>query len=282
VVLGGKGNRLAHSVVAYGWGDGVSVYGENNRVANCVIHDINLSASDCAPVAATGRGHAILDNTIFRAGRSGILHRKLAGGRIERNHIHHVGLMTTDLGGTYTFTTKGDGTVIAYNRIHDVACKTGVGIYIDNFSSDFLIHNNVCYRVADSGIRINTPATNIRVIHNTLTDNGDSMNYWGKDNNSEMPGVKVINNILLGRVRLGEKALLRNNFTEGDAKFVNPQAGDYRLRADSPCVDAGTAVKGVNGLSAGKAPDVGAFERGVWQPGAGSSIDRKLWDETGW
>lgn len=282
VVLGGTNIRLTDSVVAWAWGDGVSVYGRDNRVTNCVIHDCNLSASDCAPIDMTGRGHHAIGNTVFNAGRSGILHRKLAAGRIERNHIHHVGLMTTDLGGTYTFTTQGEGTVIAYNRIHDVHCKTGVGIYIDNICADFVIHHNLCYDNENSGIRINTPAENIDVYHNTLARNGNAMNWWGRDNNSSMPGTEVMNNILLGQVRLGEEAQLRDNFTEGDPMFVDPQAGDFRLRAGSPCVDAARVIEGITGPVVGQAPDIGAFEHGLepWQ--AGSTLDRSLWDETGW
>lgn len=282
VVLGGKGNVLSNSEVAYAWGDGVSVYGADNRVVNCVVHHINASASDCAPIDATGRGHEILDNTVFQAGRSGILHRKLAAGRIERNHIHHVGLMTTDLGGTYTFTTKGEGTVIAHNRIHDVRCKTGVGIYIDNICDDFVIHHNVCYDNQDSGIRINTPARKIRVYHNTLAGNGNAMNWWGKNNNSSMPGVEVFCNILLGKIRLGEEAEIRDNFIEGDPKFVAPEKGNFRLQPGSPCIDAVQPIRGITGKVVGPRADIGAYERGddAWQ--AGSSLDPDTWDRTGW
>ncbi len=282
VVLGGKGNVLSNSEVAYAWGDGVSVYGRDNRVVNCVVHHINASASDCAPIDATGRGHAILDNTVFNAGRSGILHRKLAAGRIERNHIHHVGLMTTDLGGTYTFTTRGEGTVIAHNRIHDVRCKTGVGIYIDNICDDFLIHHNVCYDNQDSGIRINTPARKIRVYHNTLARNGNAMNWWGKNNNSSMPGVEVINNILLGTVRLGEEAEIRDNFMQGQARFVAPEKGNFRLQPGSPCIDAVQALPGVTGKVVGARADAGAYERGADTWTAGTALDPETWDRGGW
>ena len=282
VVLGGKGNTLRDSVVAWAYGDGVSVYGEGNRVENCVIHHINLSASDCAPVDMTGTGHVVTGCTIFEAGRSGVLHRKLKAGTITHNHIHHVGRMTNDLGGTYAFQTDADGTVIAYNRIHDVRCKTGVGIYVDNFCKDILIHHNLVTDNQDSGVRINTPSERIRVIHNTLAANGNAMNWWGRDNNSSMPGTEVVNNILLGRVRLGEEAKVSHNLTESEAQFVAPERGDYRLQAGSPAVDAGTAIEGVTGKTTGKAPDVGCYERGVDPWKAGSTLDRKLWDEAGW
>ncbi len=281
VVLGGANNTIRDSVVAYCVGDGVSVYGKDNRVENCVVHDCNLSASDCAPIDVTGHGHVVTGCTVFNAGRSGILHRKLAAGRIEHNHIHHVGLMTNDLGGTYAFTTKGGGTVIAWNRIHDVRCHTGVGIYIDNICDDHLIHHNLVHDCQNSGIRINTPAKNILVYHNTLTRNGNAMAYWGR-NNRDQTGVKVVNNIFTEAMSLGEGATAQHNY-QGDAPgFVDPKSGDFRLTDGSPAVDKGTVVDGVTGQFTGDAPDLGCYERGAEPWPTGSTLPRKQWDETGW
>jgi hypothetical protein len=262
-------------------GDGISVYGENNRVENCVVHDCNLSASDCAPVDLTGRGHIVTGCTVFNAGRSGILHRKLAAGRIEHNHIHDVGLMTNDLGGTYTFTTKGGGTVIAWNRIHDVPCHTGVGIYIDNICEDHLIHHNLVYDCQNSGIRINTPAKRILVYHNTLTRNGNAMAFWGR-NNRDQTGVKVANNIFTERLSLGDNAVAHDNYEGDEPGFADPDHDDFMLASGSPAIDKGVAIDGVTGTVEGKAPDLGCFERGAkpWQ--AGSTLPKAIWDEAGW
>ena len=85
VVLGGSGNVIRDSIVAYCIGDGISAYGRDNRIENCVIHDCDISASDCAPINCTGTGHRIIGCTMYNAGRSGIVHRKLRHGRIERD-----------------------------------------------------------------------------------------------------------------------------------------------------------------------------------------------------
>lgn len=46
-----------------------------------------------------------------------------------------------------------------------------------------------------------------------------------------------------------------------DPRFVNSSRGDYRLRDDSPCIDAGIALPGINNWSSrGRAPDLGAYE----------------------
>ena len=44
-------------------------------------------------------------------------------------------------------------------------------------------------------------------------------------------------------------------------KLVDPANGNYRLRQDSPAIDAGVVIPGVNDTRVrGKAPDVGAIE----------------------
>jgi len=45
-----------------------------------------------------------------------------------------------------------------------------------------------------------------------------------------------------------------------DAQFVDLQAGDLRLKADSPLIDKGVRLPNINDDFAGAAPDIGAFE----------------------
>jgi len=278
IVVGGSRNTVRNSVIAWCAGDGISVYGAENTVENCVVHDCDLSASDCAPITCTGAGHAILGNTLFNAGRSVLVHRYFKKGRIERNHIYNAGLMTQDLGATYTFQTDGEGAVIAYNWVHDVHCHTGVGIYIDNGSPNHVIHHNLSYNNSDCGLRLNTPTRNVLIYNNTLTRNGKSIAWWGKGT-SDQTGVMLVNNILTDKVSLGKGAAARHNFTEPDPMFADPEKGDFRLKPASPCVDAGEAVAGITDGHAGKAPDLGCFEHGKepWAPG--STIPRAEWEE---
>ena len=49
---------------------------------------------------------------------------------------------------------------------------------------------------------------------------------------------------------------------QADPLFVDPEAGDLRLRADSPCIDRGQALPNINDSYLGSAPDMGAFEWG--------------------
>lgn len=270
VVLGGHHNTIQNSILAYGVGDGISVYGKNNRVENCIVHDFNLSASDCAPINVTGTDHEIRHNTVYNAGRSGILHRHLKNAKITHNHIYNVGLLTSDLGGTYCFQTDGNDTVIAYNRIHDVNCDTGTGIYIDNMSSNFTIHHNLVYNVRDAGIRLNTPVHQVRLYHNTLVKNGSAIDYWGQGGNKDMDGVVIVNNILNDSVRLGDGVRSHHNYREKDPRFKAPEEQDFHLSSSSPCIDAGVPIEGIEQAIKGSAPDIGCFEHGgePWPAGA--------------
>jgi hypothetical protein len=220
---------------------------------------------------------------LFNAGRSVLLHRHLRQGRIEHNHIFNAGLMTGDLGATYTFQTDGQGTVIAYNRVHDVRCHTGVGIYIDNGSPNHLVHHNLCYNVTDCGIRINTPTRNVLLYNNTLCRNGKSLAWWGSRGNADQQGVQVVNNILTDSVSLGKGAVARSNYTGKDPGWLDPENNDFRLRPDSPCVDAGETIDGITERHVGQAPDLGCFEQGADPWTAGSTLPRKQWgDSSGW
>jgi hypothetical protein len=88
--------------------------------------------------------------------------------------------------------TDGNGTVIAYNWLHDnywdenYYALIGPGIYNDNSSRDFIMHNNViwnCY----TGIRTNEPHDALQIYNNTLFDcldiGVDSYNSWHLNDN---------------------------------------------------------------------------------------------------
>ena len=62
-----------------------------------------------------------------------------------------VGSLET-LAGIYTSKRGDDGSIIAYNRIHDGGQGVStnsfvVGVYLDNYSSGVTVHNNLVYNV---------------------------------------------------------------------------------------------------------------------------------------
>jgi hypothetical protein len=56
------------------------------------------------------------------------------------------------------------------------------------------------------------------------------------------------------------------NCLQGDPVFVAPADGDYGLSADSPAIDQGVAISGINDQHTGDGPDLGALERGGENP----------------
>ncbi|MBI4025616.1 MAG: right-handed parallel beta-helix repeat-containing protein [Verrucomicrobia bacterium] len=74
--------------------------------------------------------------------------------RIERNHIHHINWnrVLSDNGGIYTLGIQ-PGTVVCGNHIHHIGCYGygGWGIYPDEGSSEILFEGNVVHHTDDAG-----------------------------------------------------------------------------------------------------------------------------------
>jgi len=270
VLISGHDNEFRECSVVYSAGNGVALLGEHNAVRNCLIRNVDYMAVDCGAIWAEGARNVIVGNTLCEAGRSALVHRTLKASLIAYNDMYHAGLLTSDLGITYCYATDGAGTVIAYNRVHhNQARATGVGIYIDNASSNFIIHHNVSYSNPDSGIRLNTPSHDNLVFNNTVVSSGNSLGYWGAEDNKDQAGCRVVNNIFTDAVTTGDGIEVSHNFLGKDPGFVNANEADFRLLPGSPCVGAGMALPGITRRPGGKAPDLGAFEFGrpAWTAG---------------
>ena len=264
VALGGTSNKIVNCEIAHSWGDGISIFGDGNTIENCLIHDVDWSATDSAPITTAGRNHIIRHNTLRDAGRSAIVHRKTASVKIEYNDIYNYGVLTTDLGATYCYETEGEGSVLAYNWVHDPK-NLSAGIYLDNNSSDFIIHHNVvwnCY----SGVTTNKNGTNHQIYNNTIWKCSYAMTAWGLDG-TVIKNQKTYNN-------LSDKAdFVANDFkknrTVADPKFVDAANGNFMLTAESSAIDYGIEIPGYTDGYTGAAPDAGAYEYGgiAWTAG---------------
>ncbi len=107
IILNGQYNTLQNSTIAFSSGDGVFLGGSFNTVQNCTIHDVDYEAGDEAGITTLGANESILYNTIYNAGRSGIVIRHTTASLILHNIIHNVGMQMTDLGGIYAWGTDG-------------------------------------------------------------------------------------------------------------------------------------------------------------------------------
>lgn len=284
IMLHGTSNVLQNCTIAFSAANGVDLYGTNHKVTNCTIHDVNYLALNGAAIYTQGRtdrrlgllgfpnsGHEISYNTLYNSGRFLVFQAGQAM-KITHNHMYNASLQTQDSGIYYTHSTDGGGTEIAYNLVHDNRTSPsgdgifssfgwGPGIYLDNDSSNFLIHHNVVWNTPSPGIFLNTVSSNQQIYNNTLWNNGDSAIMGGDIN------VKVYNNF---SDRGFSGTDVKNNLTTSDPRFVDSANGNFQLQSGSPAIDQGIVISGFTDGYVGSAPDIGAYEFGVqaWKAGA--------------
>lgn len=193
IVLNGPYSVLENSTIAYSAGDGIYIKGAGSQITNNVIHDVAYSATDTAAIHAMASGLKIDHNTIYNAGRSGILHSGSPGAQILYNTIHDVSLLTTEAGGTYTVNTNGAGAVVAYNKIYNIHSSGfgSTGVFLDNNSSGFLVHNNSVSNV-DNALKLNFICRNDTIYSNTFTATIFSISTNQK---GDWTGTRIYNNV---------------------------------------------------------------------------------------
>ncbi len=261
IYLAGTRNELRDSTIAYSAGHGVMLDGSSHTIANCTIRDVDYNAANGAAINIQGSGHLITSNTLYNSGRNIVRASRLSACRITHNLIHDGGLQTTDVGGIYAYNTDAGNTEIAYNRIYNLRTGGfgGVGLFLDNNSSHYLLHHNVVWNT-NTALKMNDPSRFNQVYNNTLAGGGTSLAIY---NNRDMTGSVFKNNIFTGTAIFGAGATRSNNiYTGTDPRFANAAANDYTLLAGSPAIDTGTVVAPYTDGYAGTAPDIGAYESG--------------------
>ena len=277
LTISGSNNTVENCYIAHSWGDGLTVWGKNHTIINNEIYDCDWIANDCAPLSITGSGHTIEHNTLHKAGRSILVHRKIENSKIKYNHLYDAGLLCEDLGITYCYDTDGKNTEIAYNYLHDNnAKKNGAALYIDNGNSNFNIHHNI---LANSlvGININKSSINNLIFNNTLYNNTYSMGAWGPDG-TELKNVKTFNNITNTNKKAkwnydafyGTKMDSNHVYFDNNI-FIDPENHNFNLKKYSYPIDKGITNEYTLPFK-GKAPDLGAIESDSEPIVYGSSI----------
>ena len=278
ISLTGKNNKVGHCHVSMTAGCGILVRGQHNEVTRCLVEDINYAGTYGGGITVAGGDAHVTFNTVRRTGRDCIHLAKgrpgdQMGARILFNDCSFPGRICKDVGILYVFGMDGSSnasgkTRIAYNWFHDhPAPRPAPGIYLDNYTRNFLIDHNVVWNVPnDAGIRVNGPSADCGIYHNTLfrthgigaftyrrfeTDNPEPTFWTGKDHYSFDS---------------------RNNLHPGDdtaLQLTAPDRFDFTLKAGAAAIDAGKTIPGIETEVIGKAPDLGACEHGgvPWKPG---------------
>src|SRR5678816_2858411 len=243
-----------------------------DRVENVIVHDVGYAGANDAGINVRGPGQVVTRTTVYNAGRCGIKIGYATDLTLTHNLIHDVMLQTTDGGGIYTYGTDARGSEIAYNVIYN--SRSGgfgaVGVYLDNFSSDYVVHHNVVWN-ADHALKMNPTSRDNQVYNNTLAGVDYSV---ATSKSGDMLGSVFRNNIFTKSAKIDPRATKQNNLSAGtDPGFVNLAGGDLRLTSGSRAIDAGMALGAATAGYAGDAPDAGAYEYGkpAWTAGASIS-----------
>jgi hypothetical protein len=270
----GNHNTLRRCLIAYAAGSGLDVQGEDNTLTQCVIHDIGYMGTYEGAVQVKGTKRTVIDHcSMYRAGRDLILHHGAEKLRITYCDLHHAVMLNDDAGATYAWGTDGRGSVIAYNWVHHSVQKHTVGIYLDNFCKNFVVHHNVVWACGSSGITLNCDALNHLVANNTVAQCPRAFGTFAYHRYTpDQSGTRIVNNLLLAQFdRTDPRQVISGpKGATLEANAAGAVDANGVPTADSKAVDAGVVVPGITDGFCGAAPDLGVYERGavVWRPGA--------------
>jgi hypothetical protein len=134
-------------------------------------------------------------------------------------------------------------------------------------NSNSLIYNNLLYNNGGGGLVMRYGEAGDLVYNNTIYGNS----YCGIEDsfyNRSPTGATIKNNIVFGNnggqiCTSGSPTIELNNLIT-DPGFVNPEAGDFRLKIGSPAIGGGVVVSGIttdiDGTIRGTVVDIGAYE----------------------
>ncbi|WP_054023558.1 DUF1565 domain-containing protein [Bacillus sp. FJAT-28004] len=262
IILDGSHNVIRDSELAYSSGSLVTVKGNSNNVINNYIHDGGYIPDWDGLVNLKGANSLISHNTVSDAGRVTLFFAPgMSANNIQYNDVYNAGWLTTDLGMIYGPNTDGGNTEIHHNYVHDSkSTHLGIGIYLDNFTSNFIIHHNVTWN--NAGIQLNIPSNYNLVYNNTAWTQASTINAWGNTFLTDMYGDRIFNNIIKGYdPEVTAYTTIGSNLTNSPG-FVNEASRDYRLLSTSSAKDAGIVIPGITDGYVGSAPDIGAYEYG--------------------
>jgi hypothetical protein len=263
-VVTGKNNVWRRCLVAYGATQVLHIGGESNRLENCVLHDANYLGTSRGGLDV-GRSVAahVTRCTIFRSGRDLVGFGGCKRLRFETNDLYAANMLNDDAAAIYGWGTDGEGSIIAYNWIHDnPRCN---GVYLDNFCKNFIVHHNVIWNSRGNSIRLNCDALDHQIYNNTLAQVSEpfgTFTYAGHV--PTMKGTRIINNLV--NAHLNPKDPLA--FVQGDLGPEMHHNGpgavdrDGYPEAGSKAIDAGVVIPGITDGFQGAAPDLGAYEAG--------------------
>ena len=224
-------------------GAGIRAEGRNLTVRNCRFHD-------CEDGILGGAGRVLVEYSEFSAcgldGRSHNLYISSIDKLIFRyNYSHHAKV-------GHLLKSRARENHILYNYFTDG--KDGSASYtvnLPNGGKSYIIGNVLVQgpRANNSGMiaygeeGMKYPGAELYIINNTLVNNRHAGTFIQARKLPETFTLVVRNNIFTGRgtVCTWPGAKKEANYVGADPQFIDRDAGDYRLKRTSPCVNKGVA-----------------------------------------
>jgi Right handed beta helix region len=197
----GDRNVVRHCSLAYANNAGLEVMGSQNRVENCIIHDVNWMGTleypalklGVKPHSANGRtnensevaahGNVASHNTLYNGGNALLLY-PAPDSVVEYNHVYDGGLACKDVSLIYAASPISRDSVVRYNWVH--GCVTddfygrgghgGIGIRADDYSRSNTVHHNVVWNCGEIGITLKGDGH--LVYNNTVFGIGTTVTPW--------------------------------------------------------------------------------------------------------
>ncbi|MEI7435731.1 MAG: right-handed parallel beta-helix repeat-containing protein [bacterium] len=254
------------------------------RIVNSLIEEVGRNGD--AALFVTGAGAQVLHCTVRRCGGQALDAGGLRNGLIEFNDLSGGGRAD----GTALVTLDGDGrgTAVAWNWIHDARGAAASGLRLAG-AQNMIVHHNVIWNIPGAALRVEAPGGWHVIYHNTTWATGVSVALVAgaaSTNRLTLTACRFVNNLLPSGIETAPALEMRFGVWQGNATnpvpgFVNAADGDFRLTAQSPCVDAGAQAAEVLDEYVGTAPDPGAYEFGRpdWVAGCERTAIRR--QETG-
>lgn len=270
----GISNSFTNNRVYIAAGHGLYDAGRSTIINNNRFYGMGYFVGAAAIQYDNLSSHGIASwNTVESCGRSGI-EGYFDSMAIKHNLVYDTMQYCQDGGCIYTCYNEGNGTNIAYNMCYN-AKNWGVGIYLDWYSTDTVIHHNKIWNCSDSAIRLNSPSEYNKIYNNTCADGTRSLGFAVVTDPQgiaidSMLGSIIKNNIFNGAVEKStvKPPLYTNNvYSDTFTNWLYPSVG-------SPAYNGGVPISGItcpNDIN----PDCGAFDHSYcddWTCGSNLSV----------
>jgi Protein of unknown function (DUF1565) len=224
-------------------GGGVNLRIHGNRIRNCHTA-LSLAPVERGPVYVT-RNDATFRNLMFKLNVSGC----------------------TSLGWTYAYHNSGYCQVTGADGGTGISFPPGIPCTNKVFRNNVVICNEWSVRAGRAGCVLDhncywqvpgKPPRKFQWGKQSFRTLADFRRTTGQEKHGLYAAPRLVSTPDLGRFPSRPGGRPSDDPLPSDTK-----TGDLRLRPDSPCIDRGALIRGINEDFAGKGPDLGAFE---WRP----------------